>query len=364
MAAGGGATVRDLGFPWPTRDPFLFCVFHDDKFPPGAANMGPDPKLLRGRPIGQDFGNPAWNMYHGETVPGFPRHPHRGFETVTVARAGHVDHFDSLGCSGRFGGGDVQWMTAGRGVCHCEMFPLLETAKDNPLNLFQIWLNLPSTNKMAQPAFKMIWRDTIPRLELEDGQGRKAHVAIVAGALRGGLEHNAPPTPPPDSWAADPANHVAVITIKLEPRATFTLPPAPDSEVLRSVYFFVGSTATVAGRMCSRHVCLEVNGDREVPIESTCDEVVELLVLQGRPIREPIAQHGPFVMNTRQEIIQAFSDYQRTEFGGWPHADDAPVHPRDQTRFARYNDGRTDLPTDLDKTAAPPTEAAASASAH
>ena len=90
--------------PWPTVDPFLFCVHHDDAYPAGDERMGPDPASLKGRNIGMDFaGIDGWRMYHGQTIPGFPRHPHRGFETVTLGRDGFIDHADSLGATARFG---------------------------------------------------------------------------------------------------------------------------------------------------------------------------------------------------------------------------------------------------------------------
>ncbi len=143
--------ITPLGFPWPTMDPFLFCVYHDDRYPKGNAAMGPDASLA-GREIGQDFaGKDGWRMYHGAQVPGFPSHPHRGCETVTSVRRGLIDHADSLGAAARFGGGDVQWLTAGRGIVHSEMFPLLDRAQPNPLELFQIWLNLPARDKMVAP---------------------------------------------------------------------------------------------------------------------------------------------------------------------------------------------------------------------
>src|SRR5687767_10432503 len=138
-----------LGFPWQTADPFLFCVHHDDAYPVGDENLGPAASLA-GRDLGQDFeGKDGWRMYHGQTVPGFPAHPHRGFETVTVVRRGFIDHADSLGAAARYGAGDVQWLTTGKGVVHSEMFPLLERDRENPLELFQIWLNLPRVTKLA-----------------------------------------------------------------------------------------------------------------------------------------------------------------------------------------------------------------------
>ena len=116
---------KEMGFQWDTLDPFLFCVHHEDKFPKGNEVMGPATPL-NGRHLGDDFIiKDGFRMYHGKNVPGFPGHPHRGFETITVVREGIVDHADSLGAAGRYGDGDVQWMTAGKGVQHSEMFPLI-----------------------------------------------------------------------------------------------------------------------------------------------------------------------------------------------------------------------------------------------
>ena len=159
-----------LGFPWTTIDPFLFCVHHKDAYPAGETTMGPPAAALRGRNIGQDFqGKDGWRMYHGDVVPGFPQHPHRGFETVTIVRRGLVDHSDSLGATARFGAGDTQWLTAGGGIVHSEMFPLVETDKPNPLELFQIWLNLPSADKLVEPHYAMLWSRYTPRLAFVDG---------------------------------------------------------------------------------------------------------------------------------------------------------------------------------------------------
>jgi quercetin 2,3-dioxygenase len=154
-----------IGFQWPTIDPFLFCVHHLDHYPAGNSHFGPDASLA-GRDIGQDFvGIDGWRMYHGDVVPGFPQHPHRGFETVTFVRQGLIDHSDSLGATARFGRGDVQWLTAGSGIVHSEMFPLLERDGPNTAELFQIWINLPAVDKMAPPHFSMLWADELPTIE-------------------------------------------------------------------------------------------------------------------------------------------------------------------------------------------------------
>ena len=332
-------SIQALGFPWPTLDPFLFCVHHNDAYPRGNSNMGPNASLA-GRTIGQDFaGKDGWSMYHGRAVPGFPSHPHRGFETVTITRQGLIDHSDSLGATARFGSGDVQWLTAGRGVVHCEMFPLLQTEQPNPLELFQIWLNLPAKNKMVAAHFTMFWHEKIPHRRTEDAEGKATDVLCIAGTL--GDTKGLPP--PPDSWAADSASDMAIWTITLEPGARYALPPAADPRTRRMLYFFKGSSLRIAGQAVPTASAVELVASQTVELHNGL-ETTEILVLQGRPIGEPVAQYGPFVMNTQAEIQQAFADYQATGFGGWPWQKDDPVHPRDQARFARHADGRIENP--------------------
>jgi redox-sensitive bicupin YhaK (pirin superfamily) len=329
-------SLAPLGFPWQTIDPFLFCVHHNDAYPKGNATMGPDPALLAGRTIGQDFaGKDGWSMYHGSTVPGFPSHPHRGFETVTIVRRGLIDHSDSVGATARFGGGDVQWLTAGKGIVHCEMFPLLNPDTPNPAELFQIWLNLPAKNKMAEPHFTMFWHEEIPVLQATDSAGKRTEVVCIAGKLhdKQGLP------PPPDSWASQVDSDLAIYTIKLSPGAQWTLPAASHATTRRQLYFFKGGKLLVAGESVPVASVMEVRATDDCALVNG-DTESELLVLQGRPIDEPVAQYGPFVMNTQAEIHQAFSDYRRTEFGGWPWGANDPVHPRDKGRFARHADGK------------------------
>jgi redox-sensitive bicupin YhaK (pirin superfamily) len=333
--------VQPLGFPWETIDPFLFCVHHDDAYPAGNGRFGPAAPLA-GRDIGQDFSRKdGWSMYHGEEVPGFPGHPHRGFETVTIVRKGLIDHSDSLGATARFGGGDVQWLTAGKGIVHAEMFPLLDATQPNPLELFQIWLNLPAKSKMAAPHFTMLWSERIPHLATPDADGRAVDVAVIAGRL-GDL---APLAPPPDSWAAAADADLAIWTIRLAPGARWTLPAAAGASTRRMLYFFRGDRVRIGGEAIDRHAAIELLADARVDLVAG-DDAAEFLLLQGRPIGEPVAQHGPFVMNTREEIVAAFHDYQRTQFGGWPWPDHAPVHGADPARFARHGDGREERPED------------------
>src|SRR5690606_37210718 len=276
---------------------FLFCVHHADAYPESNGRFGPAASL-EGRDMGQDFaGKDSWRMYHGEEVPGFPQHPHRGFETITLARKGFIDHSDSLGAVARFGEGDVQWLTAGKGINHSEMFPLLHPERDNPVELFQIWLNLPARSKLVDPYFSMYWRNEVPRLEHSDPEGRRTTVTVIAGVLPGAP---APKVPPPDSWAAQDGSEVAVWAITLSPGARWTLPAAAQG-LNRNLFFFRGVGLTAGGQAVAPRTQLTLRTD--APLELVAgEEELELLMLQGRPIGESVVQYGPFVMNTRAEI--------------------------------------------------------------
>ena len=320
-----------LSMQWPTVDPFLFCAHHNDNYPAGDGDLAPATSL-DGRDIGQDFSNlDGWSMYHGSSVPGFPQHPHRGFETITFVRRGLIDHSDSLGATARFGRGDVQWLTAGSGIQHCEMFPLVNTEAGNPTELFQIWLNLPASDKMVDPYFTMLWADEIPKVVETDADGNVTTITVIAGTYRDTLALS----PPPNSWAARSEADVAVWHLELEAGATWTLSAARNgNESTRTLYFFEGDALTIDGVVVESSNAVVLEAGRDVVLHAH-NGAVECMLLQGQPLREPVARYGPFVMNTKAEIQQAFEDYQRTEFGGWPWAKADPVHAVGQERFAR-----------------------------
>ncbi|HAS35771.1 MAG TPA: pirin [Flavobacteriales bacterium] len=331
--------IKAMSFPWETRDPFLFCVHHLDQYPSGDEDMAPPKEALQGRSIGNDFTiKDGWRMYHGSKVPGFPFHPHRGFETITINKQGFVDHSDSLGAAGRFGSGDTQWMTAGKGVLHSEMFPLLNKQGDNTLEIFQIWINLPKVSKFVEPHFKMLWNQDVPKLELKDDAGKRIKLELIAGKY---LEHSAP-SPTPNSWASDAKNEVGVMCLELEAGAKWTL-PAISAGANRAVYFYKGSSLNVEGQDLTEYQMAYLSPDAEIEFQNG-DSKGLVLILQGQPIQEPVAQYGPFVMNTKQEIQDAFNDYQETQFGGWPWPMQEQVHERDRGRFALHSDGKEELP--------------------
>lgn len=333
MKVGKIHKITKLGMIWDTSDPFLFCVHHKDSYPKGNDEMGPDASL-KGRNIGRDFeGKDGWRMYHGDKVPGFPQHPHRGFETVTVTLKGYIDHADSAGATGRYGNGDVQWLTAGKGCNHSEMFPLINNEGDNPLEFFQIWMNLPKEDKFAEPHYKMLWSEDIPVIKSQDSNGKTSTLRLVSGSYNEikSLE------PSPNSWARDDKNHVSIGVISMEPGAVFEIPKVSPT-LNRTIFFFSGNTLSIDDTVVNVYNSVKLAGDEIIEIKNGSKESC-LLLLEGEPIGEPVASHGPFVMNSEEEIMEAYEDYRRTGFGGWPWDRDDFIHPREKGRFSKYPDG-------------------------
>jgi len=321
--------IVELGFQWVGLDPFIMTMHHVDHYGEGNDKLGPTTSLV-GRQIGSDFsGVDGWSMYHGDIVPGFPQHPHRGFETVTVVRRGYVDHSDSLGATARYGGGDTQWLTTGSGIQHAEMFPLIQADSDNTLELFQIWLNLPPESKMVPAYFRMLWSEEIPTVTPAPG----VSVDVIAGTFAG----ETAPAAPPDSWASSAHGDMAIWLIRLDANAAFDLPAGPAG-VNRMLHFFEGGSVQIADVSVSAESGVRLRADIDVAIVNG-DEPAEFLLLQGRPIGAPVFQMGPFVMNTPDELQQAFHDYRTTGFGGWPWSRRDPVHARTEGRFALHADG-------------------------
>ena len=220
-------------------------------------------------------------------------------------------------------------MTAGRGVQHSEMFPLLHTEKENTLELFQIWLNLPKKDKHADPHFAMLWHEDIPVITTENST-----VKIIAGTYK----NESAPKPAPNSWAANKENEVAIWNIHINENSTFTLPKA-HSNVSRTLYFYEGETTKIADKIIKPNYGINLDPTVDVEIQ-VHGKSGHFLLLQGKPIEEPVAKYGPFVMNTNNEIQQAMQEYQLTQFGGWPWPHSDNVHEKTKGRFAKYPDGK------------------------
>ena len=246
---------------------------------------------------------------------------------MTIVNTGFCDHADSLGAAGRFGEGDVQWMTAGSGVQHSEMFPLLNQDAENPLELFQIWLNLPSKSKQADPHFKMLWQEEIPEIK-SDG----VSLRLIAGQW----EATTALTPPPDSWASEKNAEVRIADIRLASGAQLQLPKG--SKAQGSLFLFEGESAQINGTTIEKNQGIHFDQSAAIVIKANGE--VRLLLLQGAPIGEPVVQQGPFVTNSPEEMHKAIENYRLTQFGGWPwrHAD--PAHDASEGRFALYPDGQ------------------------
>ena len=185
-----------------------------------------DPFLLL-----DEFGSNNPDDYIG----GFPPHPHRGFETITYMLNGKFRHKDTAGNEGYLTDGSVQWMTAGSGLQHSEMFPLVNQDKPNRLDLFQIWINLPAKDKMTDPGYEMIWAHEVPHIQLESGD-----VRIISGSWN---EHVAPAAPSA-SWANNPDNEVALYILTVKAGGSVELPIA-SAEANRMLYHISGGVATV-----------------------------------------------------------------------------------------------------------------------
>jgi quercetin 2,3-dioxygenase len=168
---------------------------------------------------------------------------------------------------------------------------------------------------------------------MKDAQGKKTTVKIVAG----NLDSQESVTPPPDSWAANAQHDLAIWIIAMEPNASWTLPKSKEG-VNRNLYFFEGKSITVGDQEIPSYEGMELDPVQDVLLKNSSTPS-RLLLLQGRPIKEPVVQHGPFVMNSEAEIRQTFIDYQKTQFGGWPWPSHEPVHPKERGRFAKYVDG-------------------------
>ena len=190
---------------------------------------------------------------------------------------------------------------------------------------------------MVEPHFKMLWADQIPNYDYTDALGKKTQVEIIAGVLADKKAAN----PPPDSWASDPKNEVSVWNIQMEPNASWILPSCSPGNN-RTLYYYQGDEMHMAQTKIGHYCAVTVAGDVPIELQNGNSEA-RILLLQGRPIGEPVMQYGPFVMNTKEEINQAFEDYHQTQFGGWPWPKSAQVHARTSGRFALHADGTREV---------------------
>ncbi|AXY58818.1 pirin family protein [Acinetobacter sp. WCHAc010052] len=232
---------------------------------------------------------------------GVGSHPHRGFETVTIAYSGEVTHKDSAGGGGTIQTGDVQWMTAGAGLVHEEFHSPAFAAQGGLFEMVQLWVNLPAADKMTAPKYQAIESQNIPRIEFEDGAG---HIRVIAGKF---AEHAGPASTfsPVNVWDGElKAGHVEHIHVPVDHNSLV---------VVLAGEMLLNGTQKVLDHSI---VMFAQDGESTIQLEAAQD--AKFLVLTGKPLNEPIQGHGPFVMNTRDEIIQAFHDFNNGKFGAIP----------------------------------------------
>lgn len=225
-------------------------------------------------------------------IRGFPWHPHRGIETVTYMLRGRVEHGDSIGNSGIIGPGDMQWMTAGRGIIHQEM-PI---ADEGLLWGLQLWVNLPATDKMTEPKYRDIGAGQIPSVE-----SNNATVKILCGTFEG-------VTGPVKDVAVDPL----YLDVMLEPNTSFARDVPDGNSVF--CYCLEGSALFDDNGGSARDGEIVLFGEGDSVHVRSLESPARFLLISGRILREPIARGGPFVMNTREEIMQAYADYEAGKF--------------------------------------------------
>jgi redox-sensitive bicupin YhaK (pirin superfamily) len=228
---------------------------------------------------------------------GFPDHPHRGFETVTMLLDGEFEHKDSHGNRGRLRPGDVQWMTAGAGVVHSEMPSADLRAQGGRLHGFQLWVNLPKADKMMPPRYQEIPSSKIPEAKVPGGT-----VRVVAGTF-GGV-----------SAAIDTRTPIQYLHATLEPEGEVSLPVPEGHEGFAYVY---EGGARIGGKTVPAHHLAVLSGSGELAVAAG-EQGARLLFVTGVPLREPVFQYGPFVMTTRDEIVQAVEDFRSGRFGEIP----------------------------------------------
>jgi redox-sensitive bicupin YhaK (pirin superfamily) len=232
---------------------------------------------------------------HNNGLP-FGPHPHRGFETVTFILEGELSHLDSGGHESIIRAGGVQWMTAGSGLVHAELSPEVFKREGGPLEILQLWVNLPARLKMVAPAYTGLQREDIPSLSLDHG---KVTLNLVSGeyaGIRGALQS---------------LTGISLMTAHFSAGGSVRLPTPPGEQVF--CYVVAGELSVDGEPVAPHHLIRLTDAQPDITVSAVGDAV--LLYGHGQPLGEPMVSHGPFVMNTREEITQAIRDYQRGAFG-------------------------------------------------
>ena len=330
-----GPVVKTTRFDlhWDTEDPFTFVSHHEDDYPKGNRQLAPPLEEISGRDLGRDYEKRlGFRMYNGKVVPGFPMHAHWGYETVTLAEKGYVDHFDSEKREGRFGFGDIQWVLASSKYMHDEMYPLVNKEERNPNDITQIMINLPLERKNKANSVHTVWSEQVPVVE-ENG----VSVKVVCGKYGG---HDVT-SPNGDSWA-NGEHWVRILRLVMAPNSDIVLDPAPAA-ANRNVYMVSGGKVDVCGTEIAPYVRAKVKSDIDMTITNGDEESV-VWVLEGEPIGQKMASFGPVCLEDTKAIRAAMEDIRRNEYSEWPFDVVDKVHLEDTGRFLRNPDGSEERP--------------------
>lgn len=322
------------GIHWDVEDPFTFVSHHEDDYPSGTKQQAPPLEEIAGRDLGRDYEKRfGFRMYHGKVVPGFPAHAHWGYDILTITDIGYIDHFDNMGNQGRYGFGDIQWVTAGGMYQHSEMYPLVSPDSRNPNDITQIMINLPLEMKNCGVSVNTIWSENVPCLE---GDGYR--VKIITGELEGKRSL----APNNNSWAHDECNHVRILRIELKPDIEFTIPSVSNT-INRNLYGVSGSKISFGDSVFDCNMRFKLPGNEDVTLRNGDSDAV-MWLLEGEPIRERQVSFGPVILGNDKEVRDAMDEIRRTQYDEWPWDVIDKVQPRDSDRFIRYPDGREERP--------------------
>lgn len=329
-----GAIVRvqEASYNWDCEDPFFFAVHHRDNYPKGNEIQAPPQQELESRMAGNDYTKYlGYRMYKGKVTPGFPLHTHWGYETLTYVSEGYVDHYDSMGNQGRYGWGDLQWITASSRYGHCEMYPLAYNDRDNIQVVTQICINLPLKDKNRENQVRTVWENEIRTV---DGEGWKAFVLVGEFLGVQGVEPNAL------SWARDPAHRVRIVRIAMEPGSEIVL--EPTEAATRSVYI-TEQKAFVEGKEIHELSRVKLRTDMPAAVKMG-EKGSDIWLLEGNPIGESQRNYGPLMLGTDAEIRTALNVVRERQESDWPWDYVNKKQPLGTRRFFQSADGARSEP--------------------
>ena len=319
--------VQEASYNWDCDDPFFFAVYHRDNYPKGNEIQAPPKEEIAPRLAGNDYAKYlGYRMYKGKVTPGFPLHTHWGYETITYVSEGYVDHFDSMGNQGRYGFGDLQWITASSRYGHNEMYPLAYNDRDNIQVVTQICLNLPLKDKNRENQVRTVWEHDIPKVS---GDGWEA--IVIAGEFAGckGI------TPNTLSWATDPSHHVSIVRIVLEAGKEIVL--EPTAAATRNLYI-TESDAIVEGKEIHKLSRIKLNPEMNATIVMG-GRTSEIWLLEGDPIGEDQRNYGPIMLGTDAEVRAALNVVRENQESDWPWQYVNQKQPLGTHRFFKDADG-------------------------